>query len=44
VVDARSRSMQVWTAQGMATLDETQTLTSPLLPGFSVAVRFLLDG
>ncbi len=44
VVDARSRSMQVWTAQGMETLDETQTLTSPLLPSFSVALRFLLDG
>ena len=44
VVDARSRSVQVWTAQSMATLDETQTLTSPLLPDFSVAVRFLLDG
>ena len=44
VVDARSRSVQVWTAQGMETLDETQTLTSPLLPGFSVSVRFLLDG
>jgi len=44
VVDARSRSVQVWTAQSMVTLDETQTLTSPLLPGFSVSVRFLLDG
>jgi Uma2 family endonuclease len=44
VVDARSRSVQIWTAQGMATLDETQALTSPLLPGFSVPVRFLLDG
>ena len=44
VVDARSRSVQVWTAHGMTTLDETQSLTSPLLPGFSVAVRFLLDG
>jgi len=44
VVDAHSRSVQIWTAQGMTTLDETQALTSPLLPGFSVAVRFLLDG
>ena len=44
VVDARSRSVQIWTAQDMTTLDETQALTSPLLPGFSVPVRFLLDG
>jgi Uma2 family endonuclease len=44
VVDARSRSVQVWTAQSMTTLDETQALTSPLLPGFSVPVRFLVDG
>jgi Uma2 family endonuclease len=40
VVDARS--VQVWPSQDMTTLDET--LISPLLPGFSVTVRFLLDG
>jgi Uma2 family endonuclease len=44
VVDHKTRSVQVWTAQGMTTLADTQTLTSPLLPGFSLDVRYLLDG
>jgi hypothetical protein len=44
VIDARCRSMQVWFAQGMTTLSDTQTLTTALLPGFSVAVHYLLDG
>jgi Uma2 family endonuclease len=44
VLDAQSRSVQIWTAQGTTTLTDAQTLTSPLLPGFSVTVRFLLDG
>ena len=44
VVDHKTRGVQVWTAQGTTTLADTQTLTSPLLPGFSLDVRFLLDG
>jgi Uma2 family endonuclease len=47
VVDYKSRSIrsiEVWNAQGQTTLHDTQTLTSALLPGFSAAVRFLLDG
>jgi Uma2 family endonuclease len=44
VVDHASRTVEVWTANGRTTLDETQTLTSALLPGFSVAIQFLLDG
>jgi Uma2 family endonuclease len=44
VVDHKTRSVQVWTAQGTTTLADTQPLTSPLLPGFSVDVRYLLDG
>ena len=44
VIDHQSRSVEVWTGQGMAMLDDTQTLTGPLLPSFSIDVRFLLDG
>jgi Uma2 family endonuclease len=44
VVDHGTRTVQVWSAQGTTTLNDTQALTSPLLPGFSVDVRFLLDG
>jgi Uma2 family endonuclease len=44
LIDYKTRSVEVWTAQGQTTLDDTATLTSPLLPGFSVSVRFLLDG
>jgi Uma2 family endonuclease len=44
VIAHQGRSIEVWTAQGRTTLDETQTLTSPLLPGFSLAIRALLDG
>jgi Uma2 family endonuclease len=44
VVDYKSRSIEVWSAQGLTTLHDTQTLTSALLPGFNAAVRFLLDG
>jgi hypothetical protein len=43
-VDHKGRTVEVWNAQGHPTLDEQQTLTSPLLPGFGVAVRLLLDG
>jgi hypothetical protein len=35
---------QVWNVHGTTMLAETQTLTSLLLPGFSAAMRFLLDG
>lgn len=44
VIDHQSRTVEVWTAQGTTTLDEDATLSSPLLPGFSVAVHCLLDG
>ena len=40
----KSRNIEVWSAQGLTTLHDTQALTSALLPGFSAAVRFLLDG
>jgi hypothetical protein len=42
VLDHQSRTIQLWNAQGIITLAETQTLTSTLLPGFAVAVRSLL--
>jgi Uma2 family endonuclease len=44
LVDAKSRTVQIWNAAGTTTLDDTQTLTSALLPGFGVSVRYLLDG
>jgi Uma2 family endonuclease len=44
VIDYKPRSVEVWNAQGTTTLGDTATLTSSLLPGFSVSVRFLLDG
>ena len=44
VVDHKSRIVEVWNAWATTALDDTQTLTSALLPGFSIAVRFLLDG
>ncbi|MBF6592545.1 MAG: Uma2 family endonuclease [Ktedonobacterales bacterium] len=44
VVDATSRSIEVWNAQGRTLLGERELLTSSLLPGFSVAISFLLDG
>ncbi|HKV84299.1 MAG TPA: Uma2 family endonuclease [Ktedonobacterales bacterium] len=43
VVDHTSRGIEVWSAHGTTLLGETQMLTNPLLPGFSVAVRLLLD-
>ncbi|HEX9414187.1 MAG TPA: hypothetical protein VF916_11840 [Ktedonobacterales bacterium] len=43
VIDHKTRSADVWNAQGRTTLGEDQALTSALLPGFSVAVRFLFD-
>jgi Uma2 family endonuclease len=44
VVDAQTRTVEIWNAQGQTTLPDSQALTSMLLPGFSVDVRFLLDG
>ncbi len=44
VVDHQTRVVDVWTPSGTTTLTDAQTLTSPLLPGVGVAVRFLLDG
>jgi Uma2 family endonuclease len=44
IVDHATRTVEVWSARGKATLNDDQALTSPLLPGFSVDVRFLLDG
>ncbi len=44
VIDHQTRIVEVWNTQGRTTLIEAQTLTSALLPGFSVALRYLLDG
>ncbi|MBF6589749.1 MAG: Uma2 family endonuclease [Ktedonobacterales bacterium] len=44
IIDYKSRTVEVWQAHSTTTLHDTELLTSPLLPGFSVAVAFLLDG
>lgn len=44
IVDHKSRAVEVWSARPTVTVHEAALLTSPLLPGFSVAVRYLLDG
>lgn len=44
LIDHKTRSVEVWTTHGTTTLDDAAALTSPLLPGFSASVRFLLDG
>jgi Uma2 family endonuclease len=44
VIDHTTRVVEVWNARGQTTLNDTQNLTSALLPGFSVSVRYLLDG
>ncbi|MFI5270117.1 MAG: Uma2 family endonuclease, partial [Chloroflexota bacterium] len=44
LIDYKSRRVEVWNAAGTTPLDDTQTLTSALLPGFGVTVRYLLDG
>ena len=44
IIDHSQRIIEVWTAAGQHTLTDAQTLTSELLPGFGVAVKFLLDG
>ena len=44
ILDYHTRTLHIWNAQGTSALNDTHTLTSALLPGFSVAVRSLLDG
>lgn len=44
VIDHKTRVIEIWTAQGQVILNEAQSLTSGLLPGFSLSVRSLLDG
>jgi len=44
LVDHHGRAVEVWKAQGRTRLDESQTLSSPLLPGFSLPVRSLFEG
>jgi len=44
IIDHQTHGVEVWAAQGQSMLNETQTLTSPLLPDFSISVRFLLNG
>jgi Uma2 family endonuclease len=44
LIDHRTRTVEVWTAEGRTTLDDAATLTSPLLPRFAVAVTCVLDG
>ncbi|HEX6122205.1 MAG TPA: Uma2 family endonuclease [Ktedonobacterales bacterium] len=44
IVDHKTRAIEIWDANGTHTLDDTRTLTTPLLPGFSLSVRALLDG
>jgi Uma2 family endonuclease len=44
LIDHKSRAVEIWNAAGMKTLNDTQVLTSALLPGFSTSVRYLLDG
>lgn len=44
LVDHRTRGVEVWTAEDRKRRDESQTLTSPLLPGFSPDLRSLFEG
>jgi Uma2 family endonuclease len=44
VIDHKLRMVEIWNAQGQTTLNDTQALTSVLLPGFTLSVRHLLDG
>lgn len=44
VIDHTTRIIEIWTAHGTTTLTDGQTLTSALLPGFSLDVTNLLDG
>ena len=44
VVDVKARTVHVVNAAGTTTLNDSSTLTSSLLPGFSLSVRYLFDG
>ena len=44
LIDPKQRVIEVWTAAETTRLTESDLLTTPLLPGFSVAVAALLDG
>lgn len=44
VIDHATRTIEIWNAGGMLTLMDGQTLTSSLLPGFSLDITGLLDG
>jgi Uma2 family endonuclease len=44
LVDPDTRLVEIWNATSTNTLNESETLTSTLLPGFSLAVKTLLDG
>lgn len=43
-IDHKARSVQVWNATGTTTIGDTGALTSALLPGLALSVRYLLDG
>jgi len=44
VIDHATRVVEIWNAAGTTTITDGDDLTSPLLPGFSLAVATLLDG
>ncbi len=44
LIDHATRVVEVWSAAPTVTLADGQTLTSALLPGFSLDVTYLLDG
>lgn len=44
LIDQETRVIEIWNAQGTTTLTEAQTLTSALLPSFSLVVADVLDG
>lgn len=44
VIDHNTRTVEIWNAAGTVILIDGQTLTSVLLPGFSIAVTKLIDG
>jgi Uma2 family endonuclease len=43
VVDHKTRTVEVWQGQGRTMLDDAQTLTSALLPGFSLSIQSLFE-
>lgn len=44
IVDVKSRQVQLLTAANTTTFDDSSMLTSPLLPGFTISVRYLPEG